>query len=46
MTELHDIFADAAPAMVFLYASAAGLILCAAAALWLRRSCAGGRRIQ
>jgi hypothetical protein len=46
MTELHEIFAEAAPAMVFIYASAASLILCAVAALWLRRSCAGGRKVQ
>jgi hypothetical protein len=35
MTELQDIFAYALPRTVFLVGSAVGLLVCAAAALWL-----------
>jgi hypothetical protein len=35
MTELHEIFADALPTAVFVYASAGCLMVCVLAALWI-----------
>jgi hypothetical protein len=46
MTEFQDIFADLLPATVFLYASAACLISCAVAALWMRGARSGESRFH
>ncbi len=42
--ELHDIYTYALPATIFLFGSAVGLLVCAAAALWPWSTTPSGRR--